>query len=309
MSTRFTNTKKWDDGWFLGLSTHAKLAFWYLTEKCNNVGVYEIHMATFCSNLGITKDELERSIPEINSKYITSNNKKHLWLKNFLEHQKNLPLKVTVRPHQQIIKQLHEYLIDPNLFQGCLEMYRLLPEEIIGNFKYKTQDGNSYLTLDMLLDKNPFDAFISNINNTQIKEFNAVKNKPKRKYNKQSQTGKETQASSLKDVPLTPRKYFEPPTVEELETFMRENDLLPSDMCKPQAEAFIDFYSSKGWRVGNAGMKDWKAASRNWARTNISRGNNEISKKTSRSSSIEIIKQSNDNLSNVDWNDLKDKTN
>jgi hypothetical protein len=29
-------------------------------------------------------------------------------------------------------------------------------------------------------------------------------------------------------------------------------------------ERFVDFYASKGWRVGNQQMKDWKAAVRTW---------------------------------------------
>ena len=31
-------------------------------------------------------------------------------------------------------------------------------------------------------------------------------------------------------------------------------------------EAFWDFYQSKGWKVGNQPMKDWRAAVRNWER-------------------------------------------
>ena len=34
-------------------------------------------------------------------------------------------------------------------------------------------------------------------------------------------------------------------------------------------QAFMDFYASKGWRVGNQPMKDWKAAVRNWARRDV----------------------------------------
>jgi len=33
------------------------------------------------------------------------------------------------------------------------------------------------------------------------------------------------------------------------------------------AQAFFDFYESKGWMVGKNKMKDWKAAARNWARS------------------------------------------
>jgi hypothetical protein len=31
-------------------------------------------------------------------------------------------------------------------------------------------------------------------------------------------------------------------------------------------EEFVDFYTSKGWKVGKNPMKDWKAAVRTWAR-------------------------------------------
>lgn len=34
------------------------------------------------------------------------------------------------------------------------------------------------------------------------------------------------------------------------------------------ASDFIDFYASKGWVVGKAKMKDWKAAARRWKRSN-----------------------------------------
>lgn len=33
------------------------------------------------------------------------------------------------------------------------------------------------------------------------------------------------------------------------------------------AQAFFDFYQSKGWMVGKNKMKDWKAAARNWSRS------------------------------------------
>lgn len=32
-------------------------------------------------------------------------------------------------------------------------------------------------------------------------------------------------------------------------------------------EEFCDFYAAKGWKVGNAKMKDWQAACRNWKRS------------------------------------------
>lgn len=62
--------------------------------------------------------------------------------------------------------------------------------------------------------------------------------------------------SPLADKP--PRFRFIPPTVEEVEKYCaeRKNGI--------NAEAFIDFYSAKGWKVGKNEMKDWKAAVRTW---------------------------------------------
>lgn len=56
------------------------------------------------------------------------------------------------------------------------------------------------------------------------------------------------------------RNQFTPPTVEEVQAYCEErrNGVDP--------EAFVDFYSSKGWKVGNQKMKDWKAAVRTWER-------------------------------------------
>lgn len=58
-----------------------------------------------------------------------------------------------------------------------------------------------------------------------------------------------------------PRKRFIPPTVEEVAAYCRErkNGVDP--------KRFVDFYASKGWKVGNQPMKDWRAAVRTWERT------------------------------------------
>lgn len=75
-------------------------------------------------------------------------------------------------------------------------------------------------------------------------------------------TDTETEPEDKRKAPTEPkekRTRFTPPTVEEVEAYAREKGLnIP-------AERFVDFYASKGWKVGNAPMKDWKAAARNWA--------------------------------------------
>ena len=70
--------------------------------------------------------------------------------------------------------------------------------------------------------------------------------------------------------PLTPfkgetptRKRFVKPTREAVADYAKSLRYLNFN-----ADAFCDFYDSKGWKVGSEGMKDWKAAVRNWQRNN-----------------------------------------
>ena len=67
--------------------------------------------------------------------------------------------------------------------------------------------------------------------------------------------------------PTPAPKKFTPPTVGEVLAYCRErgNSVDPG--------RFVDFYESKGWKVGNQPMKDWKAAVRTWEREDRSRPN------------------------------------
>lgn len=53
---------------------------------------------------------------------------------------------------------------------------------------------------------------------------------------------------------------FTKPTVDEIAAYCSERG------NSVDAQAFYDFYESKGWRVGNQPMKDWKASVRTWER-------------------------------------------
>lgn len=50
------------------------------------------------------------------------------------------------------------------------------------------------------------------------------------------------------------------PTVEEVASYCRERG------NRVDPERFVDFYASKGWKVGNQPMNDWKACVRTWER-------------------------------------------
>ena len=55
---------------------------------------------------------------------------------------------------------------------------------------------------------------------------------------------------------------FTPPSVEEVRTYCQER----GNSVDP--EAFVAFYDSKGWKVGNSPMKNWKSAVVTWEKRN-----------------------------------------
>lgn len=56
------------------------------------------------------------------------------------------------------------------------------------------------------------------------------------------------------------RKPFCVPSLEEVRAYCRSRN------SPVNPEAFHDYYTAKGWVVGRAPMKDWRAAVRNWER-------------------------------------------
>lgn len=62
------------------------------------------------------------------------------------------------------------------------------------------------------------------------------------------------------DAPASPSpsRRFTPPTVDEVREYCR------SRHNAVNAEAFVAFYTSNGWKVGKNTMKDWKAAVITW---------------------------------------------
>ncbi len=59
------------------------------------------------------------------------------------------------------------------------------------------------------------------------------------------------------------KALFKKPSINEIRDYCNErgNNI--------EAEAFIDFYESKDWKIGKNKMKDWKAAVRTWERREI----------------------------------------
>ena len=67
-------------------------------------------------------------------------------------------------------------------------------------------------------------------------------------------------AKASPSAPTHKRERFVKPSLSEIEEYCmsRSNGI--------DASKFFDFYESKGWKVGNQPMKDWRACVRTWER-------------------------------------------
>ena len=84
-------------------------------------------------------------------------------------------------------------------------------------------------------------------------------------------------------------KRFVPPTVHDVRAYCNETGR------HIDADYFVDFYTSKGWKVGKNPMKDWKAAVRTWAkRDGNSQGNSQGNRRPMNGN--ERLKQNDDEL-------------
>lgn len=76
--------------------------------------------------------------------------------------------------------------------------------------------------------------------------------------NKNRQLGIDIEETGDAPASPSPSRRFTPPTVDEVREYCR------SRHNAVNAEAFVAFYTSNGWKVGKNTMKDWKAAVITW---------------------------------------------
>lgn len=93
---------------------------------------------------------------------------------------------------------------------------------------------------------------------SETKRNKATKSEAKPTQEKRHKTqDKDKDYDKDESIKKAPRR-FAPPSVEEVVSYCRERK------NGVDAQRFVDFYASKGWKVGNNPMKDWKAAVRTW---------------------------------------------
>jgi hypothetical protein len=109
MAYRLTDTGKWDDEWFVDLNPHQKLMFMYFCDNCDIAGFYELSLRKMSFDLNMSADDVKTAFKGLNKSYIISKDKKVLFLKNFIKHQKNTPLNTSNKSHVGIIARYKLY--------------------------------------------------------------------------------------------------------------------------------------------------------------------------------------------------------
>lgn len=125
MPKRFSETDKWKDEWFSGLNPMEKLVFLFLIDNCDNAGFFELNQRLNSFLIGISEKEYLAAISGLSRGLISSKDCKCYWIRNFLFHQKNLPLNYENNAHKQIItifnQKCNQFNFDFNKELGAKE--------------------------------------------------------------------------------------------------------------------------------------------------------------------------------------------
>jgi hypothetical protein len=105
MAKRFTDTEKWADPWFSELSLSAKVLFCFLCDQCDMAGFYERNDRHVSFYTGIHIESIKDAFKELEKSVLLRD--RWVFVKNFLRHQKNLPLNPNNNAHKAAIKSLN----------------------------------------------------------------------------------------------------------------------------------------------------------------------------------------------------------
>jgi hypothetical protein len=116
MPKRMTDTEKWQDDWFVGLSPDHKLFWLYLCDRCDHAGIWKVsttipeRMIGIKLNLAAALDAFGDRVEILKEGY---------WrLTRFLAFQYKIPMNPSNKTHESALKLLASFNIDTSPFQA-----------------------------------------------------------------------------------------------------------------------------------------------------------------------------------------------
>lgn len=324
MSKRFTESSKWMDKWFRSLGPTLKLAWCYLLDNCDAAGVIDLdrELADFQIGAAVDWDVFMR----IADSRITVTRSGKWFINNFIQFQYG-KLSPDCKPHVPVIQLLERHGIDINsIHQNKSFKYGSVTSsrrsKVLARDGYTCcycgdQFGEKDLVVDHVIPASSGGPDVEGNLVAACVECNSSKwdgdpvafiektNSPADVWQRLSQRLSERVFETLKEKEKDKEKdkdkerdkdkgaggggyhakvkRFSPPSVAEVAAYCTER----GNSVNPQN--FVDFYASKGWRVGDQSMKDWKAAVRTWESNSRNRGSPAASGRVLTRNGTEII--------------------
>lgn len=166
-------------------------------------------------------------------------------------------LALTIDEDTENVRFTVMYLVNQGLLEEVRKDEYLLPETVkaIGSEAASTRRSRECRKRQQALQSNGI-ALQGNTDATEMQHEATICN---------TEIEKEIEIDTDKDIEIECKKgakRFKPPTRDEALAYIAEQGL-----NRVNLDRFFDFYESNGWKVGKNSMKDWKAALRNWNRT------------------------------------------
>ena len=141
------------------------------------------------------------------------------------------------------------------LFTGMLEYAETGKEpDLRGNERFVW--GTAKKSIDNQRKSYDHQCAVNKANGSEPKRKQANGSESLQEKDKEEETKKEVNT----DVFTKKNTAFHPPTFDQVKAYCTERG------NHVDAQAFVDFYTSKGWMIGKNKMRDWKAAVRTWER-------------------------------------------
>lgn len=128
---RLVETDRWKDSFFVELHPNAKLLLSYMYDNCNEAGFIDLNWVIWSSQLNMQQEFIKTSLIALSS-LLVSDKKKKLFIKDFLKHQRKLPLIKGNEESELIIEKL----------QSNLKKFNDAPEilELLNSVKVKVEE-------------------------------------------------------------------------------------------------------------------------------------------------------------------------
>ena len=267
----------WNDPYVEELGPQGRLLYLYLITGpyTNNLGVLEVSVRRMAYETGLAQDEVERLLDEAEKAGKLVRDGSVIWVANFVKHQASTSPRLV-----QSLRTLYLRLSSAKIRAAAERRY----PELFG-LRERTPRGAgasghpevSGVPEDRGAPRAPeapgipgasaesgastesgasaeFGASAGAGASTGSAEGMGTVRAPGRRVGEGCAEGEEEGEEKAEGK----RARFRAPSTEEVRAYcrLRGNEV--------SAEEFVDFYASKGWTVGSAPMRDWRAAVRTW---------------------------------------------